>query len=279
MDGRAMTIAVANEKGGVGKTTSTWNLSVALRRRGLRVLMVDLDPQANLTFACGASDLLARDGRGYPLTVGTLLTGAIKDAVIDARDVIVEDREGVDLLPADLQLCQVEMLMMGVPVARERLLDRVLEPLRGDYDAILLDCMPSLGMLTVNDLCAADGVLIPTGAAPMDVQGLDLLLGTIGQAHAVNPRLRVLGALFTQREARRNVQDMVEDTLRRTEIHVFDTTIPRSTKVVEASGMGASMFAYEPAGRVAGAYEMFAGELMACAGLSDAPAAVRTPAA
>ena len=253
----ARVLAVANQKGGVGKTTTTLNLGVALAGTGLRVLLVDLNHQASLTMAAGLGD-----PDTLPVTVADLLAAAINHGEPDYGHAILRCAEGVDVIPSSVTLANVDMLMATVTVARERILSRVLEPLLDSYDVVLLDCAPALNMITVNDLVAADGVIVPIAPHFLSFKGLDMLLGTIRDARAANPGLATLGVLVTMREKRRLAQGEIEDALRAQlpdDMPVFQVTVPRSVKAEEAPGHGMSLLSYDPDGPVASAYRELAG--------------------
>lgn len=265
----ARVIAVANQKGGVGKTTTTLNLGVALAASGLRVLLVDLDHQASLTMAAGLGD-----PDRLPVTVADLLAAAIDRREPDYGRAVLRCGEGVDVIPSSVLLANVDMLMSAVTVARERLLANVLAPLLDRYDVVLLDCAPALNMVTVNDLVAADGVIVPIAPQYLSFKGLDMLLGTIRDARSVNPGLRTLGVLVTMREKRRTAQREVEDALRAqlpADMPVFGQTVPRSVKAEEAPGHGVSLLTWDPDGPVADAYRRLASEVEARCAVAGMP--------
>ena len=177
-------IAVTNQKGGVGKTTTTVNLGVGLARHGKRVLLLDLDPQSSLTLSLGFRNL----DDLYP-TVTDVMNNVLEDGEITKDFTVYKSCEGVDLLPADLQLCGLEVQLVN-EMSRELVLKTYVDTVKDKYDFILIDCMPSLGMLTLNALCAADSVIIPTQQEYLSAKGLDQLIGTISRIKKrMNPSL------------------------------------------------------------------------------------------
>lgn len=248
------TIACANQKGGVGKTTTVVNLASFLSRVGERVLIVDLDPQGNATSGLGV------DRR--------TLERSTYDSVVDGlelRSVILSGVEGaVDLAPAAIALAGADVELAGAS-ARERRLQHVLAPIRDDYDLILIDCPPSLGLLTVNALTAADAVLIPLQSEYYALEGLTQLLATIDLVRDhLNPRLAIDGVVITMVDARTNLASDVEAEARR---HlgraVYDTVIPRSVRLSEAPSHGKSIAAYAADSRGGVAYATLAAEYQA----------------
>lgn len=192
-------MAITNQKGGTGKTTSCENLGAGLAKAGKRVLLVDTDPQASLTVALGhprPDDL--------PVTLTDLMTKIIQDQPIDQGEGILHHPEGMDLVPANIALAGTEVLLVNT-MSRETVLKQYLDTVKQSYDYILLDCMPSLGMLTVNALAAADQVLIPVQANYLSAKGLEQLLNTISRVkRQINPKLRIEGILLTMVDARTN---------------------------------------------------------------------------
>lgn len=252
-------LAVINQKGGVGKTTTAVNLGAALAEKGQRLLVVDLDPQAN------ASSVLRQQAMGESPAPGLygVLTGSVPivDAVEPTR------LENLWLLPSSLDLAGAE-----VEVARmdEHLLQlrRALEPLgqEGRFDMALLDCPPSLGILMTNALAAADDLLIPVQCEYYALEGLGLLLEVAGQiCHGrINPKLGILGLLMTMHDARTNLNNaVVRDVRAHFEDVVFETVIPRTVRFGEAPSHGKTILEYDPAGAGAGAYRALAGEVLA----------------
>lgn len=254
----ARIIAIANQKGGTGKTTTTLNLGAAWAAKGKRVLLVDMDHQASLSVAAGIRDTDSLDH-----TVPSLMASIISGTTPDPAKAIIHCREGYDLIPGSIDLAKIDLLMATVTVGRERIAARMLEPLRSMYDLILLDCAPALNMITVNDLVAADGVLIPMCAQYLSSKGLDQLLGVIADARQANPSLTVDGIVVTMRLRRSNGQDEVEKRLRSygDVLPVLDSVIPRSVRAEEAPATGRSLLEYDPTGTVANAYRCLANEL------------------
>ncbi len=247
-------IACANQKGGVGKTTTVVNLASYLARSGRRVLILDLDPQGNATSGVGLGSREV-DRSIYPVLVGN---GSLQDLIIAAAI------EGLSIIPSspDLAGAEVELVPMS---GRERRLARALTPVKDGFDYILLDCPPSLGLLTVNALTAADSVLIPIQCEYYALEGLGQLLSTIDLVRAhLNPPLTVKGVVLTMYDARTILSSDVSAEVRRHLGHqVYETQIPRSVRLAEAPSYGRPISEYSPASRGALAYAALAAEVLA----------------
>ena len=256
----AQIIAITNQKGGVGKTTTTVNLGVGLARQGRRVLLVDGDPQGSLTISLGVK-LPDKD----TVTLATLMHHSMNHRPLPVGSGLVRHREGVDLLPADIELSGVEMALFNAE-KRERVLQDVLEPLRSSYDYILIDCTPSLGMMTINALTCADSVIVPTQADFLSTKGLNLLFRSVANLRKrLNPKLRIDGILWTMVDRRTNFAKAIITALRESvgmNIRVFDTQIPHSVRAKECPLEGKSIFAHDKRGKVAAAYEGLTKEVM-----------------
>ena len=253
-------IALTNQKGGVGKTTTAVNLGVGLAQQGKKVLLIDADAQANLTMALGYNrpdDL--------PFTLSTVMQDIIDDKTVDVSQGITHHKEGVDLIPSNIELSGLEVRLINA-LSRESVLKTYVNEVKRDYDFVLIDCMPSLGMITINSLAAADSVVIPTQPHYLSAKGLELLLRTVSKVRRqINPRLRIDGILMTMVMPRTNISKDIISSVKSAygqKIRVFDTQIPHSVRAVEATAEGRSIFAYDKGGKVAAAYEQFAKEVV-----------------
>ena len=253
-------IAVANQKGGVGKTTTTFNLGVGLARQGKRVLLIDCDPQGDLTICCGY-----QDNDSIETTVSTVMEKIIADEELSPDEGIIHQPEGVDLLPANIELSSMDLQLVST-MNRERIMSIYLDSVKDKYDYILLDCMPSLGMITVNAFTAADSVIIPVQAHYLPLKGMTQLTKTINKVQRqLNPRLKIEGILLTLVAENTNLAKTTEQTIRDfygSRIRVFETHIPMAIKCAEISVVGKSIYSYDGNSKVAKAYENFTREVI-----------------
>lgn len=245
-------ISVANQKGGVGKTVTCVNLGTGLAREGKKVLMIDADPQGSLTISMGCDE---PDRLEYSLA--TAMVNIINDEQIDVTKGLLHHDEGVDILPGNIELSSLEITLTGV-ISRETILREYVEKARELYDYIIIDCMPSLGMMTINALACADSVLIPVQAAYLPVKGLQQLIKTIGRVRKqLNPNLVIEGILLTMVDNRTNYAKDITAQVYETyasSINVFPIEIPLSVRAAEISANGSSLYVYDPKGKAACAY-------------------------
>lgn len=252
-------IALTNQKGGVGKTTTAVNLGVGLAKQGSKVLLIDADAQANLTMALGYNR-----PDDIPVTISTVMQDIMDDKSFDTSGGIIHHSEGVDLLPSNIELSGLEVRLINA-MSRESVLKTYVNEVKKNYDYVLIDCMPSLGMITINALAVADSVVIPTQPHYLSAKGLELLLRSVSKVkRQINPKLRIDGILITMVMPRTNISKEITATVKSAygqKIKVFDAEIPHSIRAVEATAEGKSIFAYDKSGKVAVAYDQFAKEV------------------
>ena len=252
-------IALTNQKGGVGKTTTAVNLGVSLAKQGKTVLLVDADAQANLTMALGYTKT-----DNLPITLSDIMQDIIDGKSVDVQESILHTGEGVDLLPSCVELAGVETTLIDTK-NRESVLKACISEVKKNYDYVLIDCMPALGMLTINGLAAADSVIIPNQPHYFSIKGLEQLLRSVSKVkQQINPNLRIDGILMTMVMPRTKITQTVISTVKNAygrNIKIFDTQIPFSIRAVEATAEGKSIFSYDKSGKIAAAYEQFGKEV------------------
>jgi len=253
-------IAICNQKGGVGKTTTTVNLGIGLAMNGRRVLLVDADPQADLTTSLGWKDADAIDE-----SLGSLLTKMVLDMPIEKGEAILHHKEGVDLIPSNLDLSNLEIGLVNA-MSRENVMKNYLRDVKKDYDYVIIDCMPSLGMVTLNALAAADKVIIPVQAQYLPAKGMSQLMNTIAKVqNQLNPELKIDGIVMTLIDHRTGLAKDTINQIRESygpRIKIYKAEIPIAVKAAEASGRGESIYAYDSSSKPAQAYMELTREVM-----------------
>lgn len=250
--------AVLNQKGGTGKTTTSINMGAALSLMGKKVLLVDADPQGNLTTALGwQKDALK-------VTLHTHMEKIIEDQSFPPRTGILRHEEGFDVMPANISLSGTELGLVYA-MNRERIMKLWLDQVKDAYDHVLIDCNSSLGMITINALVAANSVIVPVQAQYLAADGMTQLITTVSRVkRQINPDLKISGLLLTLYDTRTNLAKQVERKIRTDfgeNLRVFRTVIPTAVSAAEASAYGQSIFSYDEAGKVAAAYAAVAKEV------------------
>ena len=255
----ATVYAVCNQKGGCAKTVTSVGFGIGLAREGKKVLLIDMDAQGSMTASLGYQQTDKLE-----VTLADILGGIINDTPLPEGYGILRHEEGVELIPANIELSGMEVTLVNT-MSRETVLREFLKLVRDSYDAIVLDTMPSLGMLTINALAAADHVIIPCASQYLSIKGLEQLLRTIAKVRRqINPGLSVSGILVTMADMRTNYAKDIVGLLHSTydgKLRVFDSIIPMSVRVAETSAEGKSIYRHDPSGKAAAAYLAFTREV------------------
>ncbi len=259
MTKKTKVIAVVNQKGGVGKTTTTLNLGVGLAREGKKVLLIDSDPQGDLTSSLGYKNKYELD-----VTLTTVMDQIIEGNPLPPAEGILHHEEGIDLMPANLDLAGMELKLVMV-MNREAILKQYVNSLRGEYDYILIDSVPSLGLFSINAMAAADSVVIPVQAQYLAAEDMTQLMQSIQLVRRnINPSMEIEGILMTLVDGRTNLAKDVSNEIRNkygSQIRIFETEIPMGIKAAEATVAGKSIFAYDKKSTVAQAYQNLTKEI------------------
>ena len=253
-------IAIVNQKGGVGKTTTTFSLGVALRKQGNKVLLIDADPQGDLTTCMGYYDQDKLQN-----TIATLMSDTIYDNEINAEKAILHHKEGIDLIPANLDLSAIEFSLVNA-MSREFTLKNSIRDIKDYYDYILIDCMPSLGMITINALACSDKIIIPVQGEYLAAKGMGHLLKTVSRIHKqINPNLKIGGVLLTLVDKRTNLSKQVRDTVNNNYgqyVKIYNTEIPKAVNTAKSTSTGKSIFEFDKNSPVALSYKELAKEVL-----------------
>ena len=253
--------SICNQKGGCAKTMTSVSLGIGLAREGKRVLLVDMDAQASMTASLGYTQPDQME-----VTLATVMEKIMEDKPLAAGEGILHHTENIDLMPANIELSGMEVSLVNV-MGRETIFREYLKMVKDTYDVVILDTMPSLGMLTINALAAADEVLIPVQAQYLSIRGLEQLIRTIGRVkRQINPALSIGGILITMADMRTNYARDIVELLHTTyggKLRIFENIIPLSVRAAESSAEGKSIYLHDPSGKVAGAYAAFTKEVLA----------------
>jgi chromosome partitioning protein len=256
------TIVITNRKGGTGKSFTAVSLGVGLTRQGKKVLCIDADNQHSLTISMGV-----KEPDAIPVSLSTVIMDIINERNADPAAGIMHHSEGVDFLPANNSLTGMELALASL-IGRETILRRYIDKVKPKYDYVLIDTCPTLDLLAVNALAAADSAIIPVAPKFLDAKGLELLLRSIAQVRAaINPNLKISGILLTMVDKRPNFTKSIIDMIEAAygaDINIFKDHIPYSVRAAEASATGKSIFTHDPHGRIAAAYDALAKGVLEC---------------
>ena len=257
---QAEVIAICNQKGGVGKTTTAVNLGAGLAMSGKKVLLIDADPQADLSACLGWKNTDALDE-----TIVSVLSKVRNDEPFDPKEGILHHNEGMDVLPSNIELSQFELSLVNV-MSRENVLKNYLRQVKSGYDYVVIDCMPSLGMLTINALTAADKVIIPVQAQYLPAKGMTQLLYNVAKVQRqLNPDLKIGGIVMTLIDQRTSLAKETIEAIRKNYgagIRIYSAQIPVGVKAAEASGRGESIYSYDADSKPAAAYAELTREVL-----------------